>query len=297
MNRRHVWSACPLLVAMVLAGCGVGNPPDVSSVGVVPSQGAANSGTLVVGSSPSVRPLEYLDEKNEVTGLVIDLIRAVAVKMDTQVKFETMSFDALIPALQSKRINMITQMGDLPERRGTVTFIDFLQSGAALLVADGNPRAVKGPNDLCGLRVAFSRGTSQQKVTEAAAAWCASNGKKEVQQAAYPGATETVLALRSGQADAAWTDVVNAAFLMKQTPGTYAVAYKDNGHGYGIGFPKQDVELRERFFKELQTLREDGTYKKLVEKYGLEDSILKEFTINQGQGLDIPVQPSTTTSR
>lgn len=285
-----------MLGALTLAGCGLGDPPgdlagDEAGVesGEQPAADGGDGGdTIVVGSAPTLRPLEYLDEQNQVTGLIIDLIDAAAEEMGAEVTYETMSFDALIPALDSERIDMITSMGDLPERRGTVTFIDYLESGAALLVPAGNPNGVQGPEDLCGLAVAYTRGSSQQELTELASAACQQAGSPEVEQAAYSGASESVLALRSGQADAAWSDGVNAAFVMDQTPDTFEVAYKDPGRGYGIGFPKEDVELRERFYDALQTLREDGTYEDLVVEYGLEDAIMDEFTVNQGQGLEIP---------
>lgn len=276
----------------LLAGCGLADPPSDAEVpGASQDAGGARDqggDVIVVGSAPTLRPLEFLDEENQVSGLVIDLLDAAAEDQGVELQYEQLSFDALIPALQSERIDMVTSMGDLPERRGTVTFVDYLESGAALMVAAGNPEQVRGPEELCGLAVAFTRGSSQQETTEAANEQCLQDGRPAVQFAPYPGASESILALRSGQADAAWTDRVNAVDVMDQTPDTFEVAYNDEGHGYGIGFPKEDVELRERFFDALQGLREDGTYEELVREYGLEESMLEEFTVNQGQGLEIP---------
>lgn len=294
MKRSWLMTTVVTTALLGMAGCGIAEPP--GAAGSDTSRAPAENGALVVGSAPSLQPLEFVDENNEITGLIIDLIDAAAAEIGMSTTYESMSFDALIPALQSDRIDLVTSMGDLPERRGTVTFIDYLQSGAALLVPDGNPEGVSGPEGLCGLRVAFSRGTAQQVVTEEADAACRNAGEEPIKQAAYGGSSETVLALRSGQADAAWTDTVNAAFVMDQTPDTYEIAYKNLGNGYGIGFPKEDVELREKFMAALEKLRADGTYEELVNKYGLEESILDEFTVNRGEGLDVPESAATPSS-
>lgn len=288
---------------MILTACGgsdLGEPavPGQSVPGGTTAgpegTGAApgGGGVIVIGSAPTLRPLEFLDESNAVTGMNPDLLRAVAAKMGKTVQFDTMSFDALIPALQSQRVSMITSMGDLPERRDRVTFIDYLKSGASFLVAAGNPKSISSDDSLCGLRVAFSRGTSQQEMVETADAWCKDNGKEEILQAAYPGSPEAILALRSGQADGAWTDRVNAGYVMQQTPDTYEVAYNQEGYGYGIGFPAADVELRGQFYDALVALKADGTYAELAEKYGLSDSVLDTFTVNTG---DIDPETGETT--
>lgn len=251
-------------------------------------QAASGDDLLVVGSSPTVRPLEYMNEDNEVTGLVVDLLEEAASRLDVQLTYQTMSFDALIPALQSERIGMITQMGQLPDRRDAVSFIGFLDSGAALMVAEGNPHEVSELDDLCGLEVAFTSGSSQQATTEEANASCIDRGEEEITQAAYEGASETILALQSGQADAAWTDVVNASFVAEQNPGTFETVYRDPGFGYGIGIPRDDEDLLERFVGSFEEMHEDGTYDAIVAEWGLEDNAVDEILVNNGEGLGAP---------
>ena len=270
---------------LLLAGCGLADPP--GAAGADP-RAAADPNVLVVGSAPTLRPLEYVDENNEITGLIVDLINATAQQAGMSVRYESMSFDSLIPALQAERIDLVTSMGDLPQRRRTVTFVDYLRSGAALLVPAGNPRNLRGDADLCGIRLAFSRGSSQQEMTRQADEACAAAGRPRIQQSAFEGSAEALLTLRSGQADAAWGDGVGAVFAMAQDPGRYDIAFEKPGYGYGIGFPKADVALRERFTTALQALRANGTYDRLVAKWGLQRLAIKDFTVNRGKGLDVP---------
>lgn len=287
MKRQGSWAAFVLVGSLSLAACGIADPPGAGSAESSVTQPAPEAGarTIVVGSAPTLPPLEYLDESNQVTGLIFDLLRAAAGEFGAELEFETMSFDALIPAVQSERIDMVTSMGNLPERRETLTFIVYLESGAGLLVPDGNPEDVDGPEDLCGLTVAFTRGSAQQVFTEDASKQCVANGQPPVTFGAYPGSSETVLALRSEQADAGWTDRVNAAFVQQQTPETFTLAFNEPGFGYGIGIPAEDTELLDQFGEALLTLQENGTYTELVEQYGLSESVVDEFTINGEQPL------------
>lgn len=285
MKRRWLTLVTLPLAAILVAGCAntVGEKDSSASGG-----DDAAGGTLVVGTAPTLRPLEFIDEAGEESGIIIELIQAVAAELDLEVSYERMSFDALIPAVQSNRIDMITQMGDLPERRSVITFIDFLQSGAALTVEDGNPHDVAGPEELCGLEVAFAKGSAQQAVTEEADAECVAEGKSRVTMTPYPSGAEAILALRSGQTDAAWTDVVNANYVMNQNKGEIEISYTNPGMGYGLGFPKEDIELRESFMTALEKLRADGTYDEILEEHGVGDLQLEEFTVNRGEGLDAP---------
>lgn len=282
MKRRWLTFATIPLAAVLIAGCSTAGAPSTSG------EGEASGDTLVVGTAPTLRPLEFVDESGEEAGIVIELIEAVAAELDLELSYERMSFDALIPAVQSGRIDMITQMGDLPERRSVITFIDFLQSGAALTVEAGNPHDVAGPEDLCGLEVAFAKGSAQQEVTDVANTGCVDSGQPAITMTPYPSGAEAVLALRSGQTDAAWTDVVNANYVMNQNEGEIEISYTDPGMGYGLGFPKADVEFREEFMSALMGLEADGTYDEILEEYGVHDLRLDEFTVNRGEGLDAP---------
>ncbi|MER7366141.1 transporter substrate-binding domain-containing protein [Nonomuraea wenchangensis] len=50
----------------------------------------------------------------------------------------------------------------------------------------------------------------------------------------------------------------------------------------GIGVPKADTELRTALQKALQALMDDGTYLKILSKYGVENIALTKAEIDQG---------------
>jgi polar amino acid transport system substrate-binding protein len=85
------------------------------------NKGAAG-GKLVVGTEPGFAPYEYMQGK-VVVGVDIDIMAAVAKKMNKELVIESINFDGLIPALKSKKIQVIAAgMTVTEERKVNVTF-------------------------------------------------------------------------------------------------------------------------------------------------------------------------------
>jgi polar amino acid transport system substrate-binding protein len=64
------------------------------------------------------------------------------------------------------------------------------------------------------------------------------------------------------------------------------------GHVYqpvplGISVAKDDTALRDQLQKALNALIADGSYLKILEKYGVADGALKSATINGGKNLKL----------
>ncbi|HYA02284.1 MAG TPA: transporter substrate-binding domain-containing protein, partial [Syntrophobacteria bacterium] len=64
-------------------------------------------GELVVGTVGSMPPLNMVTKAGKLTGLEIDLARMIAGGMGVKVRFETMPFDQLLPALAAGKVDMI----------------------------------------------------------------------------------------------------------------------------------------------------------------------------------------------
>lgn len=83
----------------------------------------AKNGKLVMGTSAGFPPFEYLNDKNEVIGVDVDIMAAVAKKLDKELVVENMDFDGLIPALNGGKINAIAAgMTVTDERKVNVDF-------------------------------------------------------------------------------------------------------------------------------------------------------------------------------
>ena len=80
---------------------------------------------LRIGVSATREPFSFVDDKGRITGHDGDLARLIAQRLNRPIEFQDMKFMALIPALQSGKIDLIvTGMLESEERR---KFVDFTQ--------------------------------------------------------------------------------------------------------------------------------------------------------------------------
>ena len=74
------------------------------------------------------------------------------------------------------------------------------------------------------------------------------------------------------------------AYLMKQNPGKYEMVQKGNYVMTPLitswGFTKTNIGLRDAVKVTLQGMLNDGTYRKIMEKWDLAGGILPEITVN-----------------
>ncbi|MDD2457551.1 MAG: transporter substrate-binding domain-containing protein [Eubacteriales bacterium] len=104
-----------------------GSLPDLNA-------GAAG-GKLVMGTSAGFPPFEYLDDKNQVVGVDVDIMAAVAKKLDMELVVENMDFDGLIPALNGGKIVAIAAgMTVTEERKVNVDFSETYFDASQVVV-------------------------------------------------------------------------------------------------------------------------------------------------------------------
>ena len=93
-----ILAASLAMAAGIMAGCG-GEKKAASSEGLKP---------LKVATNATYVPFEFKSKDGkDYTGYEIDVVRAVAQVMNRKVEFKNVAFDGLIPALQSKEVDMI----------------------------------------------------------------------------------------------------------------------------------------------------------------------------------------------
>jgi polar amino acid transport system substrate-binding protein len=78
---------------------------------------------LVIGTDATYPPFEFTDDKGQLTGVSIDLGKALAQELGVPVTFKNIAFDGLIPALQTGSIDIvISSMTDNEVRRKSLDF-------------------------------------------------------------------------------------------------------------------------------------------------------------------------------
>jgi polar amino acid transport system substrate-binding protein len=283
MKRLLPLAAATLLLA---AGCGGSDSPTVQQTkgGALASllpQAIRDKGTLVVGSDIAYPPVEsFAADGTTAVGIDPDIAKALGDKLGITLKFSNATFDGLITSLTSKRIDVImSAMSDNKKRQKSIDFVDYFVVGTSIIVKKGNPQGIKGLDDFCGKTIAIQQGTTQDDVAEAQKTKCGSNTLHILK---FPTDPEALLQVKQGRAVADMNDFPVAADTVKKTNDYEVVGEQIEAGPYGIGVRKEDTQLRDALQKAMQAIIDDGTYTRILEKYGVTAGAVKTATVNGG---------------
>ncbi|OKJ80566.1 hypothetical protein AMK32_22425 [Streptomyces sp. CB01883] len=281
-------SAAPVAETASIAGAKVVKDPALHDA--LPAA-IKKASTVRVATDVPYPPFEMFVKEGgtELTGLDYDLGQALGAKLGVRFVFTPQKFDGIVPALQAGKFDAaISAITDNKERQQVVDFIDYSQSGSGVLVADGNPEKIATLDDLCGQKVAVQAATNQLKLLKSRQSACTDKGKGKIDVQTFPKDSDAQLALRSGKVvaqvltkpAAGWTaktaDAGKAFDLVEDpaAPGGY------NASPNGIAVSKRLPGLGTAIQKALQALIDDGTVKKIYDKYGVASIAVKEATRN-----------------
>ena len=208
-----------------------------------------------------------------VIGMDADLAKAIAPADGPEGRSSrTSTFDSIIPGLAAGKYDLgMSSFTDTKEREKTVDFVTYLTAGTSIYVkADGGPD-LTSLDALCGHKVAVEKGTTQQDdIDHAGHRSARPEGKPGVTGEILPDQNGVNLALSSGRADAAMADSPVAAYIVEQSNGQFKVSGGPfPPEPYGIAIPK-DSGLTQPVLDAVKALIADGTYKKILEYWGLQ---------------------------
>jgi polar amino acid transport system substrate-binding protein len=229
-------------------------------------------------------PMEYKDPAtSKLTGFDIEFGEALAAKAGTKIKWEETSFDQMMSAVATGRVHIILSgMTDRPERRDSVKFIDYLKTGPQFYVM--KERSAEFPNmaALCGKKVGASRRTSfPAEITAWSEANCVKQGKPAITVMGTDGSSDARTQLRQGRLDAAVQGGETLPYLMGQEPNTYLPLGKMFAFQYqGVAVDRKNEALVKELADAMTKLIADGTYAKIVAKWGLNDFAIGKLIID-----------------
>ncbi|GAA3566192.1 ABC transporter substrate-binding protein [Amycolatopsis ultiminotia] len=258
---------------------------DPAIAAMVPAD-LARRGSITAAVNPSSPPVKFIDGNGRITGFTPQLVSAAGKMMGLDVTMQQTSFDALIPGLEAGRFDVILSINDLASRREKTDFIDYLQTGTAILGSAKLPQDKLTPETLCGLSVGYVRGNVQQNLVAAASRTCVKAGGKPVSGSAFQDINAAILAVQSGQMDTAWGDAPSISYNAEKNPTGYKVLYREISGPYGVGVNKQQHALRDALRAALVKCVREGIYRRLLEDYGLTDYTLAEMPLNTGPADD-----------
>lgn len=231
--------------------------------------------TLVIGTDATYPPFETKDEKDQFTGVSIDMGKALAAKLGRPVEFRNINFDGLITALKSGSVDIvISSMTANDERRQSIDFSDpYVKTGLAVLVAAKSP--VKTQDDLKapGCKLVVRLGTTGEAYTR--------EFLPKAVITPLDSDTACVLEVANGNVDAWIYDQLSLMRYHEVHKETTRVLLKPlREEVWAIGLRKGDDKMRNDINAFLKDYRASGGFKALAEKY-----LSKERDAMKAQGI------------
>lgn len=256
-RRRTFAVAAVSAAALGLSACGGGSDEG----GEGNELGLIEEGTLTVAMSGEFQPFSYF-EGNTLTGFDYDIGVAIAEELDLEVDAQTGAFDTLIQGVNANRYDvLIASMTPTEERDRQVDFSDsYYVSGAQAFVAPDTE--CTDISELDSPTIGVASGTTYQD-------WLNENGGEWVGEIRTFSSDVTALQdVATGRLDAAMTDR-NVGLYQIQESGLDLVECGEPVFTEEPAFAVEEgnTALRDALNEALATIKDDGTYAEISEKY------------------------------
>jgi polar amino acid transport system substrate-binding protein len=286
-----------VLAAAALVGCGSGSSgqPAAPSSPAASGSTAAGLGALLPKSIQQSRvvtlatdaeypPCESLDSSQKMVGYEPDLWNAMAAELGVKIDATSITFDSLIPGVQSGRYDMAMEcISDSTEREGQVTFVDDAYATGAVYTLASNTEITTDPLSLCGRSTATQQGLDlAAEITTVLSPYCVKNGKAPITVQQFPSANAALLALYSGRADFVLNDYAAAQAMQQEAPKPIRYVTDPLLQKYynGIIFSPKSTQLQHAFLAALKAIIANGTYAGIMNKWKLPELELMNPDIN-----------------
>ena len=226
-------------------------------------------------------PFEYADANGKLMGADIELAEAVADVMGTKPEAINMPFDALLPALAAQRFSVVwANLTPTAERLKSVDFITYAQAGFVGMALPDKAKELGADLGLCGKRVGTAAGGVTAPLISQWDEQCKKAGKSELVNMTFAGASEQRLAALADRVDFILDDSTGGETFQKKSGGKLIVFNGPlNVQPLAIAVRKGDAAGAEALRSSIQKLIDNGTYKKIMEKYNLHISMIDRAII------------------
>jgi polar amino acid transport system substrate-binding protein len=246
-----------IAVILGLAACSGSSDPETSADN---PYGLIEPGQLRVASLGDAKPYTFTDANGEFTGFDVELFRDVANRMGiTDVVFTGQDFTAILPAVANGQFDAgVAAIGITEERKQTVDFsIGYL--AGYLTVITTKDSGITGVDSLPGKRLGVVQGTLQE-------AYAVKNFP-QAELVRFPDNNAAISALNRGSVDAHFLDYEAAKSYIEQFGLVSAADIPSFDAPAGFAIKQGNTELKAALDKALVEAMEDGTWKRLYEKW------------------------------
>lgn len=263
-----------LTLTAALAGCGSSASSTAASSDTVAASTADTAdeteldkvkaaGKLVVGVEGTYPPFTYHDDNGELTGLDIELGKALADKLGVEVEFQEAAWDSLLIGIDTERFDtVINSVSITDERAEKYDFSDPYYYEARRVVVRADDDSIHGPGDLNGKKIATN-------TTNAFIPWYEEQG---VEVVGIDTSGEAIDLLLSGRVDFVGINVPVLNAYLQEHPDAAdkvkeAFVIPNSEDVIAIPVRKGEPEFLDAINAALAEMREEGTLKEISEKY------------------------------
>lgn len=268
-TRRVVQIASLAVAGLLFAACGKQQAQTASatasaSASALASAASAPAKVYVVGTDAAYAPFESQNEKAEIVGFDIDVVKAIAKHAGFEVKFINTPWEGIFNALlQGDRDMVASAVTSTPERLQTMDFSQPYFDARQLIAVKQASKVVRF-NDLKGMKVGVQTGTTGDD------ALTKLQGKTSPNIKRFESTPLALKELEAGGVDAVVADNGVIVHYVANNPGGSFKTVSDPAfvpEPYGIAVKKGNTELLAKVNQGLAGIKADGTYQALYAQY------------------------------
>lgn len=291
MKKRLISIALASVMALSLAGCGgsaggttteadTSAPADTTAQASSEDTTAADDtsteaaktaadagGTLIVGFDQDFPPMGFIGNDGEFTGFDLELAQEVAKRLGLEYKPQPIAWDAKDMELEAGNIDCIWNGFTMTGREDDYAWTEAYMANTQVFVV-AKDSGIASQADLAGkvveCQVDSSAEAALKEVPDLTATF-----KDLLTTADY---NTAFMDLEQGAVDAVAMDVIVAGYQIQQRNADFVILDDSlSAEEYGVGFKKDNTELRDKVQKTLEEMAADGTLKGISEKWFGED--------------------------
>ena len=230
--------------------------------------GAALAGegkVYIIGTNAEFPPFEYIDDNGNFAGFDMELIGMILDRIGVAYEYETMSFNALLPALATDRIDIaVAAMTIRDDRKENALFSEPYFHATQKIIVSANNADIAGEADLSGKAIGVQLGTTGDIYITSLEDW---GDLTDVNIQRFDKAIDAVIDLTTGRLDAVVVDEGVSVFFAEAFEGLKVLDETLSDEQYGLAMKLGSDEFMALINEQLAAMMEDGSYDALFGKY------------------------------
>lgn len=224
-------------------------------------------GTLIVGFDQDFPPMGFIGDDGEFTGFDLELAQEVAKRLNLEYKPQPIAWDSKDMELEAGNIDCIWNGFTMTGREENYAWTEPYMANTQVFVV-AKDSGIASQADLAGKVVECQVDSSAEAALKEAPDLTATFAQL-LTTADYNSA---FMDLEQGAVDAIAMDVIVAGYQIQQRNADFVILDDSlSAEEYGVGFKKDNTQLRDKVQTTLEEMAADGTLKSISEKWFGED--------------------------